>query len=65
MEYWIARDLNGELCLYDGDEPTRMSNYFFRPNPWRKASCFTLTEENAFPEITWENSPRKVKIELV
>lgn len=62
MEFWIARDLNSELCLYDGEEPVRLRTYF-RPNPRGEASCFTINGD-LFPEVTWENSPRKVKIEL-
>lgn len=63
MEYWIARDKDDELCLYTGDEPKRENNSFV-PQPYGKADYYVISEE-LFPEVTWENSPQKVKIELI
>ena len=63
MSYWIARDEDLRLFLYTEDEPKR-SDDIFLPHPYGKARFFEL-DKNDFLEVTWENSPRKVKIELV
>lgn len=55
---WIARDLNGTLCLYTG-EPHRKDNhwdYTFR------AVDYCELDKNLYPEITWENSPQSFEI---
>ena len=55
LSVWIARDKNGELCLY-------------KSKPWRCGQCFDFDEvfmpmdEDMFPEITWENSPKEFKL---
>ena len=60
MEYWIARDKNGNLFIYT-ECPNRRANspYFRSKSEYYNISC------NLFPEVTFENSPQKVKIELV
>lgn len=60
MELWIARDTDGELKL-DDQYPIEMNGWF---SPQRGYETLKLDEE-MFPEITFKNSPRKVKIELV
>lgn len=60
MEYWIARDEDERLFLYYA-EPIRRSNGFEEPIT---LESFEISS-NLFPEVIWENSPRKVKIELV
>lgn len=57
MELWIARDYNKQLWLHTS-KPYR-NGYVFQSNKYLQISS------DKFPEITWENSPRKVKIELV
>lgn len=64
MELWIARDKDNTLKAYTVI-PARMPLL-------NKASYFAVEDSNylildskLFPEITWENSPRKVKIELI
>ena len=56
MELWIARDKDGELYLYI-DKPVRQEQHFF------KYPFLEIPEED-FPEVTWENSPQKVTLEL-
>ena len=60
MEFWIARDVSG-LWLYS-DKPE------FNPdkNEYESFNGDILVIDNSlFPEVTVENSPQKVKIELI
>lgn len=65
MELFIARNKDGGLHLFR-NKPTRfgcgVGIYFDAdtPNPY----SYTI-DRNAFPEVTWENSPKKVRIELI
>jgi len=57
MELWIARELGGSL-------------YAYREKPQRGLTCFLDADwspffDDMFPEVTWENSPRKVTLTLV
>lgn len=60
MELWIARDACGYQQLYV-ERPIKKNGYFERvPNTgWYTISC------NLYPEITFENSPKRIKIELM
>lgn len=61
MELWIARDKDGCLSLYTG-RPVRLEiRQFFSPED----CCYFDIDETMFPEVTWENSPKKVRIELI
>lgn len=60
MEFWIARDLSEELILYK--EQPSYNNKF---KMWVGGLPIGNLESYSFPEVTFENSPRKVKIELV
>lgn len=59
MEIWIARDKNEELCLYLS-EPIKHKSTF---NSRFGEGYFVLSKEE-FPEITWENSPKQVKLKI-
>ena len=66
-ELWIARDESGSLAAYNV-KPTRYRHKkkgcgFFNVIPGM--NNILKLDDNLFPEVTWENSPRKVKIELV
>ena len=58
LTVWIARDKNGELYLYKSE-------------PWRNGLCFDCDEmllpmdEDMYPEITWENSPKEFELKAV
>lgn len=62
LSVWIARDKNGELYLYKSE-------------PWRckedKNGHFDCDEmllpmdEDMYPEITWENSPKEFELKAV
>lgn len=59
MEFWIARDKDDSLFLYDSI-PHKTEYYEFR-----SYGNYYKIDDSLFLEVTWENSPRKVKIELV
>lgn len=62
-ELWIARDMEGALYLYK-EEPIRYRTHFLSKDSNVRYDYIAL-DDSLFPEVTWENSPRKVKIELV
>lgn len=59
MELWIARDFEGDIYAY-GRKPDKHDKVFHSDTN----ECIKLNIYS-FPEVTYENSPRKVKIELV
>ena len=77
MELWIARDkhipdgtfpypegFNGDLYLYSS-EPYIKKNTS-RDGIWTcKQEEFIELDYKLFPEVTFENSPQKVKLKLV
>jgi hypothetical protein len=71
-EIWVARDKDGTLTAYRG-KPVRTEEYFM-PNENCKviidfdaenSDDYTWAElpSNFYPEITWENSPKKLVID--
>lgn len=62
MKLWIARDNNGFLGLYK-EYPTWVKINDFRED-WNGAFMASLPK-SSFPEVTFENSPQMVEIELV
>lgn len=59
MELWIARDKSGYLLLFEST-PIRKRNAFY----CLEGHYYVLLGD-LFPEVTFENSPKKVKLELV
>ena len=61
MKLWIARNKSGALFLY-GEKPIKAEE-------WGEfayvSGRYIHLKNKLFPEVTWENSPRKVKIELI
>lgn len=55
---WMARDLDGDLWLYE-DEPERGNVTFL--NVYAKKEAYFLGSK-IFPQITWENSPKKIAV---
>ena len=60
MELWIARDKDGKLFLYS-KKPILYGDYYDSPI----GILFGELDNCMFPEVTFENSPKQVKIELV
>ena len=61
MTLWVARDKNNALALYT-EEPILYYNEYFEV-PY-KAQMIDL-DEDLFPEITFENSPQQVEVNLI
>ena len=63
MQYWIARDKDGNLFLYENQPqiPYEEATYF---NTENFEKCFELPSD-AFPELTFENSPKRIKLSLL
>lgn len=59
---WIARDKSGAVYLYEL-KPEKGLHMFLSING-DNASIY-LGEKEVYPELTWENSPQKVKITLL
>lgn len=64
MEFWIARRKSKKLYLFFG-KPQQIDNgrWFILNNNYVDRGI--KIDENLFPEITFENSPKQVKIELL
>lgn len=62
MKFWIARDKNGMIHLYE-NEPKLIynnANYFDDAN----GDIYDLPI-GLFPEVTFENSPQEVEFKLL
>lgn len=59
MRFWIARDKDGLLYLYD-NTPEKRSEYFL---PYTGYDDMPL-DSRLFPEVTFENSPQEVELKL-
>ena len=61
MKFWIARDLSEELILFK-ERPS----YNNRIKMWMGGGL-PIGKLNGypFPEVTFENSPKRIKIELM
>lgn len=59
--WWVARDKDRKVFIYNS-EPIRLESEFkFDGDSF--GHCVEL-HNGLFPEITWENSPKKIKMEL-
>ena len=59
MRFWIARDKDGLLYLYD-NMPEKRSEYFLSYTGYDDMPL----DSRLFPEVTFENSPREVELKL-
>jgi hypothetical protein len=67
MKLWIARDGDGQLCLYD-DEPVLRGNdntdyLYFESKDLMKG--YIKLPRDYFPDLTVETSPQQVEIKLI
>lgn len=60
MRFWLARDKDGSLNLYD-NIPDKRSEYFLSYAGYNDIPL----DERLFPEVTYENSPRQVELKLI
>ena len=62
---WVARNSKsegGRLIFVPGEEPpTRMATYWFAGFTWG----YTVIPDEAFPELKWEDEPKKVRVIFV
>lgn len=67
MELWIARDESGLIAVYKR-KPCKKYDTFTRKEHWCIAnSCgdYMCLPDACFPEVTFENSPKRVEIKLM
>ena len=62
MELWIARDPDGELVLYKTEPKVRE---YLGQKSFDTDEEFLPIDNSLYPEVTFENSPRKIKINLI
>lgn len=60
LVFWVARDKDNTLWSYT-KKPIRKFSYVW--NNTKNSRSFKIPN-NFFPQVTFENSPQKVKIEL-
>lgn len=56
MGLWIARDVGGRLTLH-------YERPIYCNRGWN--NVWAIPDSNIFPEVTFENSPKKVELKLV
>ena len=66
MKLWIARDKSKSLWLYY-DKPVLLpiDNSQYSPFLGDKDILVCELEDTLFPEVTFENSPREVELNLI
>lgn len=67
MKLWIARDEGGLIAIYKR-EPYKKYDTLTRKKHWCIAnSCgdYMCLPYESFPEVTFENSPKKIEIKLL
>ena len=62
MKYWIARDDDMELYLYN--EQPRLNRMHIWSVSTECGKSYRL-DSDLFPEVTFENSPQEVELKLV
>ena len=61
MKVWVARDKNGALWVF---ENAPLYNEKFEEFYCEVGELASKLDERFFPEVTFENSPRKVELKL-
>lgn len=62
MKFWIARDWDGLTLFQSESEPQLTDDFLWYDNG---DGDFMRLSEDLFPEITFENSPKLIKLELL
>lgn len=68
MKLWIARDKDGELCLYRNKPELVKIEENTNEEFWQDSSndgYYCYLDSSEFPEVTFENSPQEVELKLV
>ena len=67
MKLWIARDLDGNLCLY-GKEPKlseEIEGFWVCSQYGDEIVEVIVLPSEYFPEITFKNSPQEIELKLI
>lgn len=64
MKIWIARDKDGELCLYK-TKPWKRVNTTHHNDQFDCDDSFMNIDNDLFPEVTYENSPQEIELKLL
>ena len=63
IEGYVARDKDGQLCVFYGDKPQRGGcNRWWHPEHCPVGDWMNIPEE-MFPELKWEDEP--IEVELI
>lgn len=63
MYLWIARDKKGWLGLYK-DKPVWRASSNGMEEDWNDGCFMSYLDSNTFEDVTFENSPKEVKLKL-
>ena len=61
--FWVARDYNGSLFLYNSKPELEANMMYFFPVGSDCTSFYSI-DDRLLPEVTFENSPQQVKFIL-
>ena len=64
MVLWIARHQDGSLWLHE-EKPSLVYDEERRKWYYEKGGFLDFYDESLFPEVTFENSPKRVELKLV
>lgn len=56
---WIARDKNGTLAIFENKPILDIDDAWYCKND---GDDFSIVNKNMFPEVTFENSPKRLII---
>jgi len=59
---WVARDRNGDLFLYTRKSERNKILEMFESEPNNGIEDYMRLSKKMHPDVTWDNSPRKVKL---
>ena len=62
MKFWIARDSDNELFLFESEPVLRGCKNHLWYEPLDKFERCSKLDEFLFPEVTFENSPMEVEL---
>jgi hypothetical protein len=63
MKLYIARDINGDLNLYNKEPRLNFSDGLYYDSDMEDQ--YLSIDENLFLEVTFENSPQLVELKLI
>lgn len=58
---WVARDLDGQLCLFQDEKPIKEKKYWMSNGSIGK---WMYIDSKTFHELTWEDEPIEVELTI-